>query len=197
MKLRDYFFGEYLDKDEKIFYVAHRHIIFLKVDTSKVGLFGFIIPILLYLFFPQLLLLAIIWMAVAALVYVYYFITWYYDAWIITNQGVIDVQQVGFWGYTTTRVEYHMIEGLSYTVAGFWPMIFNYGTITIDKLGAQTKLVLENASNPKKVERMVLKYQEQYVSKRAVRDHAALKGLLSEMISYHVNSGKIDEPGEK
>jgi hypothetical protein len=75
--------------------------------------------------------------------------------------------------------------------------MFNYGDIIIDKLGAQTQLILKDAANPKRVERRVLKCQEKYISARSVRDHGALKDMLSEMIAYHVQSGKVKNPYNK
>ena len=78
-----------------------------------------------------------------------------------------------------------MMEGMSYTIKGGIPTIFNYGDITVDKLGAQTFVVLKDASSPKKLERLVMKLQEKYVYERSVRDHHTLKGMLSDMIAYH------------
>ncbi len=105
---------------------------------------------------------------------------------------MVDVERNGLFDITATRVEYHMMEGMSYTIKGVLPTFLNYGDITVDKLGAQTFVVLKDASRPKKLERLVMKYQEQFVSERSVRDQHALKGMLSDMIAYHVQNDKID-----
>ncbi|NIA02422.1 MAG: hypothetical protein GWP15_03490 [Nitrospirae bacterium] len=192
MKFRDRIFSSFLDDGEKILYVAHRHIVIFKIDAAKPMFFGLAIPAILYLFFPQAWPIFVIWGLVGLLVIFYYFIDWYYDAWLLTNIGVVDVERNGLFDITATRVEYHMMEGMSYTIKGLLQTFLNYGDITVDKLGAQTFVVLKDASKPKKLERLVMKYQEQFVNERSVRDHHALKGMLSDMIAYHIQNKKID-----
>lgn len=197
MKLRHYIFSSHLDEGEKILEVAHRHALVLKFDSFKTFMFGVIFPTLLYLIFPQALFICIVWWVIGFMGMLYHFIDWYFDAWLITNMGVIDIERNGLWERSSTRIEYHMIEGIGYTIKGFLQTIFNYGDITIDKLGAQTSVVLRDASSPKKVERKIMKYQEKFVSSKSIRDHGALKDMLSEMIAYHVQNGKIADPHNK
>ena len=87
-----------------------------------------------------------------------------------------------------------MIEGIGYKIKGFWQTVFNFGDVTIDKLGAHTSIVLLDAGNPRGVERKVMRYQEKFLKSKSIRDHDTLKGMLAEMISYHVQSGKINDP---
>ena len=58
--------------------------------------------------------------------------------------------------------------------------------IILDKLGSQTTLVLKDAGRPKKVERVLIKFQDKYAHEKGMRDHNALKDMLSAMIAYHV-----------
>lgn len=188
----NYFFRRYLDDGERILYVAHKHVLVLKVSSAKAGFFGVLIPSFLYWLFPGGVFFWAIWVLVGLAAIFYHFIDWYFDAWILTNTGIIDVEREGFFDFTSTRVDYHMIEGISYTVKGVVQTIFNYGDITVDKLGAKTSVVLREAANPKKLERKVMGYQEKFVSEKSVLDHQTLKNMLSDMIAYHVKNGKID-----
>ncbi|MFH1284368.1 MAG: hypothetical protein ABIH78_02145 [Candidatus Peregrinibacteria bacterium] len=185
-------FKSFLDDGEKIVNVAHRHIIILKIDSAKTLFFGIILPIVGYFIFPEFLLAFVIWGAVGVFGLFYHFVDWYYDAWLLTNLGVVDIERNGFFDVTTTRIEYHMMEGSSYTVKGFLQTLFNYGDITIDKLGSQTKVILKDAASPKKLERLVMRCQEKYVYDRSIRDHNALKNMLSDMIAYHVQNKKVE-----
>lgn len=196
MKFRDRIFSSFLDEGEKILHVAHRHIIIFKIDAAKPLFFGIVIPIVLYLFFPQVWPLFLIWGIVGIFAIFYCFVDWYYDAWLLTNTGVIDVERNGLFDITATRIEYHMMEGMSYTIKGVLQTFLNFGDITIDKLGAQTFVVLKDAASPKKLERLVMKYQEKFVNERSVRDHHTLKGMLSDMIAYHVQNEKIDSSND-
>ncbi|MBI5753580.1 hypothetical protein HZA40_00360 [Candidatus Peregrinibacteria bacterium] len=189
-----YFYARYLDDGEKILDVAHRHILTLKIKTSKVVFFGIVVPIIFYLFFPQTLLLVLLWIGIGLFGIFYHFIDWYFDCWLLTNYGVVDLDREGLFSMTSTRVEYHMIEGISYSIKGFLNTVLNVGDITIDKLGAKTSVVLLDATHPQALERKIMDFQERYVAERSVRDHQALKDMLADMIAYHIQNNKIDLP---
>lgn len=190
--MSSYFFSKFLDDDERVLHVAHRHILVFAYDSGKTFFFGLVIPALMYWAFPNLFLAWGIWGAVGLFGIFYHFIDWYFDVWLLTNVGVIDIDRNGFFDITSTRIEYHMMEGVSYTIRGFWRTIFNFGDVTIDKLGAQTSVALEDSVHPKRLESRILEYQDKYVTSRSIRDHQALKNMLSEMIAYHVQNKKIE-----
>lgn len=194
MKMPNYFFKSFLDPGEKILYVAHKHILVLKLTAAKSSFLGITLPIILFFIFPQFVWFFVAWTLVGAFVFFYHLFDWYFDAWLLTTSGVVDIQRNGFFDMTATRIDYHMIEGISYNIKGVIPTIFNYGTITIDKIGAKTSVVLENAASPKNIEQRALKYQQRFVNDKSIRDHDFLKGMLSEMIAYHVQSGKVKPP---
>lgn len=188
---RYFFFSRYLDDGEEILEVAHRHILVLKVDSAKVSFFGLLIPIFLYWVFPAGILFWGLWAVIGLFALFDKYISWYFDAWLLTNVGIIDLDRDGFFDFSSTRLDYHLIEGVSYTVKGVLQTIFNYGDMTVDKLGTKTTVMLHDAANPKALERKIIAYQEKYVNSKSIRDHDALKGMLSEMIAYHVQNGKV------
>jgi len=195
MKKKKYiFFKKYTDDGEYILRVAHKHVLVLKIDAAKSVVFGNILPVFLYLLFPKLLIIWAGWFLFGLFGFFYHFIDWYYDAWVLTNLGVIDIERDGFFNLTSTRIDYHMMEGISYTVNGFIRTVFNYGDITIDKLGSKTSVILRNAANPRGLERHVMKCQEEFVANKSITDHQALKGMLAEMIAYHAHNKKIKKP---
>jgi hypothetical protein len=185
------FFRRYLDDGERIMSVVHRHILVFKIAAAKSGFFGLIMPLGLYWLFPRLAIVSIAWAMIGFFVVMYHFVDWYSDVWVLTNMGVIDLERNGFFDMTSTRIDYHMMEGISYQIKGVVRTLFNYGEITIDKLGSKTSVILKDAAGPKRVERLVMKYQEEFVNNKSVQDHYALKDMLSNMIAYHVQSKKI------
>lgn len=193
-KIAHWVFNGYLDDHERIVHIAHKHILVYKLDAAKTSFFGITLPIISFIFFPKFYLIFLIWAFIGVCALFYHFVDWYYDVWLLTNLGIIDIEMRGWLDVTATRVEYHMIEGTSYTIKGFWQTLFNYGDITVDKLGAQTSVCLHDAASPKKLERLVMKLQEKYVYDRSIRDHYALKSMLSDMIAYHIQNKKISNP---
>ena len=115
-----YFFKRYLDDGERILDVVHRHILVYKIEAAKTSFFGITIPVILYLFFPQAVIIFVIWIAIGLMGLLYHFVDWYFDVWLLTNFGVIDIERDGFFTVTSTRIDYHMMEGVSYTISGFW-----------------------------------------------------------------------------
>lgn len=180
--MANYFFGEYLEKGEKIHTVAHISIVVIWKDLVRIAALGFIIPGILFLFIPQILIFVLIWMVIGLFKLIYELYGWYYDVLLVTSSGVISIKSETIFDVTTNRVEYHMIEGVSYTIKGFGQTIFNFGSIQIEKVGSGTPVTLKNASNPARIERRILKYQEEYMAKRNFQDHRTLKELLAGML---------------
>ncbi|MBD3330938.1 hypothetical protein GF354_05425 [Candidatus Peregrinibacteria bacterium] len=197
MKVKYYLFSSHLDDNEEILDVAHRHIFLLFKCSLKTFFFFVLLPILFYLFFPQAIFISLVWLGLGFLGMLYHFIDWYFDAWLITNTGVIDIERNGLFDRNSTRIEYHMIEGIAFNIKGFWQTVLNFGQITIDKIGASTTVILDDAASPKAIERKIIRYQEQFVNEKSLRDHHTLKSMLSEMIAYHIQNEKIDLPNEE
>jgi len=185
MIIANYLFGEYLEKGEKIKEVAHTTILTIWRNLFRLAALSFFIPGILFLFFPQLLIPILIWMIIGLFRILYELYGWYYDVLLITNTGVLSVKSKTLFDVTTNRIEYHMIEGVSYTIKGFWQTIFNFGDIRVEKVGSGTPVILKNATNPAYIEKMILKNQEQYMMHRNLQDHNTLKNLLTEMVIRH------------
>lgn len=186
MKMPYYFFGEYLEKGEKIHAMIHRHIAVMTVPFFKIVLIGFLFPICILFFFPMLFWAMIVWMMMGVLRFFYDLYDWYYFVWLITDRGVLDIRSPSLFEVSTSRVEYHMIEGVSYTISGFWRTVLEFGNVTLEKVGAGSTMMLPGASNPKRIERLVLKYQEQYMEHHNYNSHDSLKSLLSDMLYEHM-----------
>lgn len=187
MKFREFVFRGYLDDGEKIFDIAHKHIITFKVKAAKVTFFGLLLPLALYLLFPspKIALVSIVWGLVGFGGIIFHFIDWYYDCWLITNVGVIAFHRNGFFDVSTQRVDYHLVDDISYTFKGVLQTVMKYGDITIDKLVTGRGVMLQDAANPKKLERKISQYKERFVNAKAVKDHEQLKGMLADMISHY------------
>lgn len=186
MKTAYYFFGEYLEAGEKIHAVVHRHIGTLAPQFIRFLIAGVFLPIVGIFLFPQLFWFGILWVIIGILYVIYHLYDWYYYVWMITDRAVVSVQSPGLFDVSTTRIEYHMVEGVSYTISGFWRTVLNFGDITLEKVGSGAALILSGGTNPKRVERLILKYQEEFMEHHNYSSHEALKSLLSSMLYEHV-----------
>jgi len=193
MGISDLLFKSHLEEDEKILEVLHRHSYVYFRDSFKTLFFGMILPVLGYLIFPSLIFVFFVWLVIGFFGMVYHFLDWYYDVWIITNFGVIDIEVNGIFDKNAKRVEYTAIDALGYKINGVVATLLNFGDVTIDTMGTHMSLVLKEAPNPKKIEKLVVKYQERFVEESSFQDHEALKDMLAGMIAYHMKNNKIEK----
>ena len=180
--LSNFLFTSYLEDDEDVFLVCHKHIWTHRKPLTKEFILGLALPVIFYFVYPPFLLLWGVWGFIGLLRFIYKIADWYYDAWLITNMGIIDVEWNGFFSRQSSRIEYHTIDGIQYTVQGFWPTILNYGQVQLQQVGGAVIVNLSDAVNPRNVERQVLKIQEQVVNDKSRREHEALKDILAGLV---------------
>lgn len=187
-----FLFNGHLDDDEDIYFIAHRHPFTALRDVGKYMFFGFAMPLLFVFLFPPFWLFAGIWMFLGFFRIIYAMMDWYFDAWLLTNKSVIDLEWNGLFNRSSTRVEYHMIEGVAYEFSGVAQTVFRYGDISIEKIGSGAAVILKDAMNPRGIESAVLKYQNKFVSDKNYREHDALKGLLTDMLHEQAKRARQD-----
>gem|GEM_PF-340642 len=185
MYLAQILFESHLDPGEKILEVCHRHPFVMFNDLLHVLFFTFFVPLFLWYLFPGFAIFYYLWFAIGFMRLSYVLSNWYHDAILITNVSLIKATWHGVFDRTSTRLEYQMIEGLTYTIRGLRKTIFNYGDLEISRTGGGTAIALPDAANPQKVERLVLHYQEKFVSDQSLKDAESLKNLLAVMLRQH------------
>lgn len=197
MKIQHVFYRRHLDEGEEIVEVIHRHWLILKLKLWKSVWAGMIPPVVIFYFFPMFFIVCLIWFMVGIAYFVMKYMEWYYDCLLITNLGVVDIERRGVFDNVAKRIEYNMIDGISYTIQGFLPTLLNYGDIVIDKMGSGIQINLQDAANPRKVNKTIMKYQEQFIQEKAFSDHETLKGMLADMIAIHAKKNGIRHANKK
>jgi hypothetical protein len=192
-RIRNYMFDDYLDDNEDILFIAHRHIFVMIRDFSRLLVMHAALPFAVWLFFPQMFWIYIAWGAIGIIRVLLLIQDWYYDCWLVTNFGVIGVEWTGYFERASDRVEYQSIEGVSYKIKGVIPTMFNYGNITLAKLGGPSTVTLKDCNNPKRTEKNIVKYQEKFLTKKNFTDQEVLKRLLSDLVATHVKNHGVPE----
>ncbi|EKD63565.1 MAG: hypothetical protein ACD_51C00253G0001, partial [uncultured bacterium] len=131
-------FRSYLNKGEKIHFIAHVHPFTIYKVFFKIIVFGILLPLGFNLIMPPFYFIWYGWGTIGILVFLYEILNWYMDAWMVTNQGVIDLQWNSFFDKSATKIEYEMIEGVTYQIKGFWGTILNFGDIVIERSSGAT-----------------------------------------------------------
>ena len=181
----NFLFQGFLDDNEKILYIAHRHIwIYYKYFLKKAFL-GLFVPFFVWYLFPVAYPAMLVWIILGLLILVHQTFDWYFDSILITNASIKVIEWNGFFDSSASTIEYEKIEGVSWSKKGFAQTILGFGDVTIEKIGSGTPLILKDASSPKTIEKQILKQQNQIVEQSSLKNYDTLHGLISDMILQH------------
>ncbi len=154
---------------ERIEIVARRHpITFFPV----LGLFLLItlLPVFLYFFLLSLFTDTIyrtpVWQIIVLVASTYYlsvclffysyFVEFYLDLWIITNDRMLDVAQISLFARRIAEVDLYQIQDITSEVKGFIPSLFDYGSVTIQTAGPVPKFILMDVPHPDDLRQLIL-----------------------------------------
>ena len=190
------FFGSHLQDDEKLIFVIHSHWFASYRPIFKVAFFGLAVPAIFFALLPVELSAWIfgIWFVLGIFRFFHEIADWYFDVFLITNLGVIDLDWRGIFDKSSTRIAFDDLVGISYEKSGFWASIFNFGDLLIQTDGT-TEINLKNAATPMRAEREILDAREKYSRDRGMEDEKVLKEILAGMVKRHVRGEKEKTSG--
>jgi len=90
------------------------------------------------------------------------FVTWYWNAFVVTNYRVIDVDQHGLFDRVVSEATFDKIQDVSYHVKGMCGTMLRYGTIVVQTAGATTNLELSCVRDPKEVHHLITELMAVY-----------------------------------
>lgn len=191
-KLNRWFFQKHLEDEEEVRLYVHTH--------WRLGL--------QYLFWPTLAFLASwIFLAIAPFLIIFYvvalasvltivwwirnFLDYFLDVWLVTNQAIIDVKWHGWFHRSATKILFSDIQGVSYEIKGISGTLFQYGTITAEKVSTGGTVTLENVSRPRLVAAAILQNMEAYLHGKNLKDAKRIQELLSGVVSRELSLGEL------
>lgn len=190
--LQKLLFAKHLDDDEELVKVVHKHWLLgvkaLFWPTTWLAFMG-----LLALGFPTRAMFIIA--AIAALVFFVWwlrnFFDYYLDAWIVTNEGIIDIAWHGWFHRESSRILYSDIQGVSYEIKGVIGTLLQVGVISVEKISTGDSVSLESVKRPKKIESLLLARQEKYLHKKNLRDGKEVTKMLSSLLANQMNMKEL------
>ena len=193
-------FHRHIEEDEELILVVHKHWI-LGIKNLLWPIVGFTSGFLfLYMFpFTTIYYLTALWGTGCVVWFLRNFYDYYLDAWIITDQGIVDVEWHGWFHRQSSRVLFSDVQGLSYEIEGIVGTVMRYGTISVEKISNGTVIALDSVKNPKIVEGVVLKRMEAYLHTKNLSDAKHVQTLLSQIVANEIqlNQFEDEEGGEE
>jgi len=155
---------------EKIEYMLHRSgITFL--PTFFIFILLMAVPFVLYYLiflrlFPDLLQNIKIYPIAVLSASIYYlsiflfifgeFVDFYLDSWVVTNDRILDIEQLGLFANTVSELDLYRIQDVTVDVKGFFPTIFRYGNVIIKTASGNSHVVFRNVPRPNEVGRTLI-----------------------------------------
>ena len=88
------------------------------------------------------------------------FVDYYLDAWIITSERIIDIEQNGFFARTISEEMLYRIQDVTSEVDGVFPTIFRYGDVHIQTAGTEERFFFHQVPEPEEVRDTIIKLVE-------------------------------------
>ncbi len=93
-------------------------------------------------------------------VWIILFTVWadyYLDVWIVTNERIIDIEQIGFFNRVVSELDLKRIQDITSSVHGMISTMFGFGSIHIQTAAEEGKFDLKSVPHPVTVRRQITK----------------------------------------
>jgi len=125
------------------------------------------------------------------------FYDYYLDAWIITDQGIIDVAWHGWFHRESTRVLYSDIQGVSYEIQGVTSTLMRYGQVSVEKISTGSVISLDYVPRPRRIEALILKNMEKYLHSKKLGDAKHVQDILAAIVAREVQLENFEEEDDE
>ena len=180
-------FASHLQDDEEHVYVVHAHWFAGYRPIFKASFFGLLIPAVFFFMFPTQVSMWIfgIWFFLGILRLIREVMDWYFDALLVTNFGVIDLDWRGIFDKSSQRIDFDTMVGVAFEKKGVWSSLLNFGEFSVQSYGG-SDVSLPKAANPQRAEKAVMDAKDRYSHERGLEDEKVLKEILSGMVQRHI-----------
>jgi len=187
-KFEEFFLTRWLDTEEEVIFIIHKHWINFILPMIKWFIIWIIFPIFLFWLYPEYFQYIFVWLWLVFFMAFYDFFDWYMDVLILTNFSIIETRWDWFTKSSSSRMEYEAIEDIHFEIKWFLSSLFEFWDLYIER--TSWWVCFTDTWNPSEVELKILE------AKRIARwwwwsweiDKDALKTLLSEIVAEHMKN---------
>lgn len=159
-----------LQPNEKIIKAARKHwfvfllevvILFFAAVTPFFILFMIDSTYYLYPFLVQISNTAITLFFLAGwflFIWMFFFVIWtdyYLDVLIVTNQRIVDIEQIGLFARDVTTSPLERIQEVRIEILGFLPTLLRFGNLHIQTAGPTEEIVIKGVRDPLEVKKII------------------------------------------
>jgi hypothetical protein len=111
-----------------------------------------------------------------------FFILWidfYLDAWIVTNERIINISQKGFFNRDISELKLTKIQDVTSEIVGVIPTLLNYGNIYVQTAAEKERFAFYQIPNPNEVKNTIVQLQENEQHHEEVEMGQAIRGEMN------------------
>ena len=165
---RDSFPGQH--ENEKVILTVRKHLIVLLPYVLHIALmcllpiifYSFVVPYALPAFLeePYNRLFILFSTIYYGFIWIIIFTIWsdyYLDIWIVTNERILDIEQIGFFNRVVSELDLKRIQDITSSVHGMIPTMFGFGHIHIQTAAEERRFDLKSVPHPITIRRQITK----------------------------------------
>lgn len=177
------FFKKYLEPEEEILFVIHKHWWTIVQAVGKFVVLALVFPaMVLWLYWHVYVLLFLIpWFLYTLVLGIQELINWYHDALIMTSKNIVNVDWQGFFHSNANRVGYDHIDGVECQTSGVIATVFHFGDLII-KVNT-SEVVLKMVPHAGDWQKIILAKKEEIVGNKEDKSDEAITHLKSALNS--------------
>ena len=84
------------------------------------------------------------------------FTDYYLDISIVTNDRILDIEQMGLFGRVISELDLSRIQDVNSEIKGIFPTIFNFGLVEVQTAGEEQMFEFQQISNPHGVRQRII-----------------------------------------
>jgi len=110
-----------------------------------------------------------------------FFILWidfYLDAWIVTNERIINISQKGFFNRDISELKLTKIQDVTSEIVGVVPTLLGYGNIYVQTAAEKERFTFFQIPNPNEVKNTIVQLQEKERRGEEIEMGQAIRGEL-------------------
>ncbi len=104
--------------------------------------------------------------------------SYYLDAWVITDRRIIDIEQHGLWHREIQEITLDRIQNVRMEIPGFAATFLGFGDIRVETAG-EGVLLIQTVPHLEEAKHLILKYSQQQYAKSEIPVPSGVEGRIS------------------
>lgn len=109
---------------------------------------------------PALILLGSAYYLVIWLFFISSFVDYYLDAWVLTTERILNVEQNSLFSRTVSELDLARVQDVTSEISGVLPTILGYGYVYVQTAGEKERFAFEQIPHPHEVRKRILELVE-------------------------------------